>query len=206
MAATSAMAIGDLAPLALAAGIVFMVSRPQARKKPQREDVPADETARIHEQAVADMEAWGAGATFWQSNHRRLQNLGAAHNRDLSLIPSHRQGGLPAMYEEHAFVADFDTFEQLLGLDTRQGELRMNKRNPIPATLSEDLVHPSRPHQVARFDTFHEMPHWANPAQVRQAEALMRRDADPQNAMRRHYGVELFNRAPGQSFRYGTTN
>lgn len=200
------MAFGDLAPIALAAGIVLFVSRSGAKKSPERDDVPMDETARQHHQAVEDMEAWGAGATFWQSNHRRLQNASAAQNKDLSLMPGQRPGGLPTMYEEHAYIADFDTFETLLSLDTRQGELRMNKRNPIPATLSEDLVNPSDPSQIARFDTWHEMPHWANPAQVRQAEAIMRRDADPQNAMRRHYGVDLFNRAPGQSFRYGESN
>lgn len=206
MAATSAMAIGDLAPLALAAGIVLMVVRPAAQKPPHRQDVPHDETSRIHRQAVEDMGAWGAGATFWQSSHRRLQNMGAATNRDLSLMPHQRDGTLNGMYEEHAAVADFDTFESLLSLDTRQGELRMNKRNPIPSTLSEDLAHPADSSRIARFDTWHEMPNWANPAQIRQAEAIMRRDADPQNAMRRHYGTELFNRAPGQSFRYGTTN
>ena len=102
--------------------------------------------------------------------------------------------------------AKFDTMESMLTFDTRQGQLRMNKRNPIPATLSEDLANPSDPSRVARFDTWHEMPNWANPAQVRQAEALLESDTDPENRMRRHYGVDLFNRAPGQSFRYGTTN
>jgi hypothetical protein len=200
------MAIGDLAPLALAAGIVLWVSRPGSQKSPNRPDVPADETARIHHQAVEDMGAWGAGATFWQSSHRRLQNMGAETNKDLSLHPTNRDPTLASMYEEHAFVADYDSFKELLSLDTRQGEIRANKRNPIPSTLSEDLVHPADSSRVARFDTWHEMPNWANPTQIRQAEAIMRRDADPQNAMRRHYGVELFNRAPGQSFRYGTTN
>ena len=204
--ATTAVALGDLAPLALAAGIVLFVSRKGAQKSPQRNDVPANETARIHQQAVEDMGAWGAGATFWQSNHRRLQNMGAATNRDLSLIPGQRPQGLEGIYDEHAFVADFDTFNELNSLDTRQGELRVNKRNPIPSTLSEDLVNPNDSSRVARFDTWHEMPHWANPAQIKEAERIMARDADPQNAMRRHYGTELFNRAPGQSFRYGTTN
>lgn len=202
----SVASVGQLAPLALAAGIAYAIANHGAQKPNTVPDTPVDETTRLFRQAEADMGAWGASAAFWQSSHNRLQNMGAAQNLDLSLKPSERAANLAHLNWEHAEVAKFDTMESMLTFDTRQGQLRMNKRNPIPATLSEDLANPSDPSRVARFDTWHEMPNWANPAQIRQAEALLESDTDPENRMRRHYGVDLFNRAPGQSFRYGTTN
>lgn len=194
--------LGDLAPLALAAGVVLFVARPGADKPNTVPDTPKSETVRLRDQAMEDMEAWGASAAFWQAEHNKLVGIGAATNKDMSLMPQEREQSVYGMYKEHADVAQFDTADSMNVFDTRQGLVRMNKRNPIVSTLTEDLVNPSDPTRVARFDTYHEMPNWANPAQVRQAQALLEADADPQNAMRRHYGVELFNRAPGQSFRY----
>lgn len=194
--------LGELAPLALAAGIVLLISRPEANKKNTVEDTSVSEYARMRDQQMEDMNAWGASASFWQAEHNKLVGLGAATNKDLSLMPHEREASLNGMFKEHCDVAAFDVADTMNVFDTRQGLVRMNKRNPIVSTLSEDLVNPADPTRIARFDSYHEMPNWANPAQVRQAKALLEADTDPQNAMRRHYGTELFNRAPGQSFRY----
>lgn len=202
----SVASVGQLAPLALAAGIAFAIANRPAEKPNTVEDTPVEETERLSKQAQEDMGAWGASASFWQSSHTRLQNMGAAQNLDLSLKPNQRAANLAHMNWEHSEVAKFDTYESMLAFDTRQGHLRMNKRNAIPSTLSEDLANPADPSRVARFDTWHELPNWANPAEIRQAQALLEADVDPDNQMRRHYGTELFNRAPGQSFRYGTTH
>jgi len=200
--AAFAASLGELAPLAFAAGIVLLVAQDGATKKNTVEDTSPSEYARIRDQQMGDLQAWGAPAAFWQAEHNKLVGIGAATNKDLSLQPWEREASLNGMYKEFCDIAAFDTADTMNCFDTRQGLVRMNKRNPIVATLSEDLVNPSDPSRVARFDSYHEMPNWANPAQIRQAQALIDADADPQNAMRRHYGVELFNRAPGQSFRY----
>lgn len=154
---------------------------------------------------MEDMRSYGGGASFWQSQARRRDNQGDHTNRDLSLFPWERPATLDALFTEHVQVAEFDTADHMLTFDTNQGQVRMTRRNAIPDTLTEDLVHPADPTRVARFDTWHEMPNWANPAQIRQANAILAADTDPNNQMRRHYGTNLFNRAPGQSFRYSTT-
>ena len=205
MAAASAGAIGQLAPLALAAGIVLLMPLAGSQKPRTVPDTPISETERMRNQHIEDMRSYGGGASFWQSQTRKRENQGAKQNKDLSLFPWQRPATLDALFTEHVQVAEFDTADSMLTFDTNQGQVRMNRRNAIPDTLTEDLENPSDRSRVARFDTWHEMPNWANPAQIRQANAILAADTDPNNQMRRHYGTNLFNRAPGQSFRYSPT-
>lgn len=209
MASIASAGIGTLAPLAAAAGLAFYVAMlpNKPAEAPHRRNRSDDERRR--EQAVGDMEWWGTSASFWQANDNKKMQLGSIMNKELSLNPRYQgekadpnQNPFSRMHQDHADLAQFDAQDTLLSLSAHKGTIRMNKTLAIPTTLTPDLVNQRHPHHIAVFDGHHERPEWANAAQQKEAERLVAADIDPDNRMRSHYGVAMFNRAHGQSFRY----
>jgi hypothetical protein len=201
-----ATTFGDLLPLAAVAGIAFFLANSESKDgKPRTNHTENKSYAEeLNEQHMADMRAYGASASFWGAEHNKLMLNHADRGKELSLMTPDSARNVESIFQQHADIAHYDSAETMLAVQTNQGEIRMRRRNPIVSTLSHSVENCANPAMQATFDYYYENINYANPAQVRQTQAIVKADenANPDNAARRYYGVELFNRAYGQSFRY----
>ena len=86
-------------------------------------------------------------------------------------------------------------------LTSMRGQVRPQRAHAIVTALTPELHHPNNPAQRSAFLHTQYVPHNPNWAQIKQADSMKAHDI-PERSQRRHTGVQFFNRAPGQSFRY----
>lgn len=102
---------------------------------------------------------------------------------------------------QHQELLDFDRSDAMFALWTMRGEVRPYRRQGINTALSEELHHPGDPSRKTAFLATSYVPNYAHQAQIDQAKRVAASD-DPERSLRRMNGVELYARAPFQSFRY----
>ena len=158
----------------------------------------------MREQHLEDMRAYGCSGSFYKAEHNKIMLNHANKGKELSLMTPECDRTVDHIFQQHADIAHYDSQEAMLSVHLNQGEVRMARRNPIISTLSHEVENNGDSSMRQTFDYYYENVPYANQAQVRQTEAIVAADkeANPENAQRRYYGVELFNRAYGQSFRY----
>lgn len=197
----------DLLPIAGVAAIAFYLANAHSgddNKPKTNNNVNQTESERMRDQHLQDMRAYGASASFYKAEHNKIMLNHANKGKELSLVFPEEARTVEHMFQQHADIAHYDSQESMMSVHLNQGELRMSRRNPVIQTLSHEVSNNGDPSMSQTFDYYYENVPYANQAQVRQTKAIVEADmaANPDNAQRRYYGTELFNRAYGQSFRY----
>ena len=157
------------------------------------------------------LQEFGALASQWSSLHQKQWLMGGpvsdtqvgidfksgrhGYEPDKSIDP------LKRVWEDHVKVANFDRRDTVEGLVSMRGQVRPKRQHAIVTTLTPELHHPNNPAQKSAFLDTQYVPHNPNHAQIRLANSMKAHDI-PERSQRRHTGVQFFNRAPGQSFRY----
>ena len=209
MAFVATAATAEYLPLLLLGGFgAFVATRKGAQAPPRKDKSQRD---RFNEQYQADLEDGGAVAGFFQSLNNKTLLMGSYLNHETTpnlqqavpgYVPDRNFNPLDSMNRQHMELADFDRADTFLALDTGIGEVRMRKRNAMFTPLTSELHHPKNPAQMTTFAGERFVPNWANDAQIKKVRHTLHRDMRDSEPLMKYYGVEYFNRAPGQSFRY----
>lgn len=165
----------------------------------------------LEESQAAGLPEMGGMVAFWDTLHQKQWLMGGpvsdtqigidfdsgrhGYEPDKSIDP------LKRVWADHVKVANFDRAQTLESLNSMRGDVRPKRAHAIVTTLSEELHHPNNPQQRSAFLHTQYVPHNPNWAQIKQAHSMKATDI-PERSQRRQTGVQFFNRAPGQSFRY----
>ena len=200
--------VGQYLPLLLfTAGGLVLASRANAKAPPTKEPSKEEYTQHQH---TEQMHATGATMAMWQSMNNKAIMMGSqisdSDGLDLrggGYVKDPNVNPLDLVFQEHVELATFDRADTFLTLATgANGEVRMRRRNAIVTTLTPEIHDPRRPEVSSTFTVSKHIPAYSNPAQIKQALSHLDEQTRPNQSLRKHYGVEFFNRAPGQSFRY----
>lgn len=168
------------------------------------------ETDALKEANMANMEEMGTVASAWGKlvNKQFLMGHPVSDvdgiNHDAAATgydPTTGANPLTHMNRQYEELYSFDRADTELGLWTQQGTVRPARRVGINTALSEELHHPNDPSRRTAFLATTYVPNYAHTAQIQQAQRIAASD-DPERSLRRQNGVEYYNRAPFQSFRY----
>ena len=193
------------------AGVIIEKPVKDGRRHAPRQQDPFSlrKEAFLDAQHASLLNEYGMSAPAWQNNFARNVQLGAVFNDGVGLDPTN--GGYPfhtsddplsAVKAQHVDINSWDRANSVYGLTTGQGELRPRKRNAIVTTLTPEIYNPRRPNARSDFAGGKDAPSYANPTQIKIAMSNRDSNTNDSEALRKHYGVAHFNRAPGQSFRY----
>lgn len=186
---------------------LFANRGPSVPSNPDTKDMTKEPFFEMQHKRI--MEQMGMSAASWQNNFNRNIQMGGVINDGVGLDT--RGGGFPfnsnknpleKINQDHVDINTFDRANTNYSLNTVQGELRPRKRNAIPTTLTPEIVNPKNPGPPSQFSSSKDAPAYANITQQKIAKANRDKGTNDSEALRQHYGVAFFNRAPGQSFRY----
>lgn len=182
-----------------------------AHRRSKAPEVDGSEEDRQVKQQEAIIREYGASAPMFQANWDRYVLMGGIINDGVGL--DNRNGGyhadpdwdpLEEIMAKNVALSSFDRADVELSLRTERGEVVPRKRNAMAITLTPEIFDPSRPGVQSEFYVSKWSPAFANPTQIKHAEAKMYED--PENphelSLRSWNGSQFWDHAPGQSFRY----
>lgn len=193
-------------PLVAAGGVALALMQSSA---PTTKPGSKSEEEWRNEQEIMTLKERGASASNWQNQHNKTFLMGNAVRRVVA--PDPRATGvspdltvdpLLPMFHQHNDLAAFDRQDTLTSLRTNKGELRMRRRMPIAAALTEEIHRPGSEEASSTFLEYKFYPDRPNAAQIAQAKREIDAGKTYDQQLRNYYGVPYYNRAPGQSFRY----
>lgn len=202
-----AQGIGPYLPLVLlGGGGVYLATRNNSKAPPPREPSKDEKMRHQHEVELA---ARGAPMGNYQANYNKAVLMGSAINDagglDLSgggYNPDPDVNPLNVLFKDHVELSAFDRDDTMTSIHSASGEVRMRKRQAFPTTLTPEIHNPRMPDRVSTLTTSKHVPAYANETQIKRAVAQLDDQVQPSQSLRKHHGVAMFARAPGQSFRY----
>ena len=196
-------------PLAGIAGITMWVasSSRKAGTAPVRQLTPEQEIDKKHRK---EMEFNGISQSAFQAMHNKQVTMGGNVTGDLFLDnvgggwnPNPDVDVLSKLRHNSARVASYDRHQAYYILsESETGVVRPPTNMPIVASLSKEIHHPNDMSRRSELEAHKLVPSNASDLQIRKAKAERDKADRSDQALRRHYDVAMFNRAPGQSFRY----
>lgn len=192
-------------PLMMLGGAAIVVV-PQVNKAFEDFKKPSN-AETMSEQQKQTMDEIGVLASpfYVLTNKQYLQGAGATgstagYARDLGVRPTDPDP-LAELKEQHVSMFERDRQDAQYALYASQGQLRPFRRVPIASTLTDELHHPKDPSRKTSFMASTYVPGNPSAAQLQAAQQVAASD-DPERSLRRMQGLQLYNRAPFQSFRY----
>lgn len=206
-AVAAASGLAEWLPILGIGALSLMIHRrskgPYTPMKEKTAEEKREETQR------EDMDVLGLSAPMFDALHSKLELAGGRIIPEMQMFPDERWktnadiDPLEQLKQAHLALSRADRERTYYILhDAQKEEIRPSKRVPIAASLSPELYHPNDVTRVSHIRDWKVMPNYANDQQVKQALAQRDKGDRPDQALRRHYDVEFFTRAPGQSFRY----
>ena len=179
---------------------VYLASKSNSQG-PERKNKAVDKHKQDKHKAV--MEEYGMSASHWQAELAKAAEMGSDKHRGMEMNHFRPKGEtlLAGMMQDHVELAQYDRKATLLSMHANVGNIRPRQRNPIVATLTEEITHPN---DASRSTSFGKHRHIINNPNHTQAR-IGRINAEQANVpykLRHSNNGEYFGRAPGQSFRY----
>lgn len=192
-------------PLLMLGGAAVVVV-PQVNKAFEDFKKPSNsETMTDQQKQTMDEVGVLASPFYVLSNKQYLQGAGATgsvagYSRDLGVRPTDPDP-LAELKNQHLGLFERDRQDAQFALYASQGTLRPYRRVPIATTLTDELHHPKDPSRTTQFMASTYVPGNPSAAQIQAAQQVAASD-DPERSLRRMQGLDMYNRAPFQSFRY----
>ncbi len=197
-------------PILLLGGAALIVV-PYVHNVYQKDVTDPNSENTMEGQHVAIMNEVGASATAWANANQKQHLMGAPppNVKGIHFYDPDSQGWqsnpgvdpLQPIWQEHAELQKFDQRSVVEALVAQRGEVRARRHMPIAAALTPEIHHPNHPDMRSGILETSYMPHNMNEAQIAQVQRIRGKE-DPAHPFRREPGIEFFNRAEGQSFRY----
>lgn len=168
---------------------------------PEKPETEKSKEVKLFENHVADMKAWGTSAAFYSAQHNKHFSRGRETGKHTEVSFPAEARSFDAVVKDHAMIAMHDNASNLHSKHVRQGEIRMHRRNPIIQTLTPSVSNAKDSRMTATFDNYYENVPYANHAQQKQIEKRVANQPKDER-LRKYYGVALWNRANGHSFRF----
>lgn len=187
--------------VALIGGGILLGARMTDRSKDDLKHPSQDQL--LTQEHMAQMETFGVNASAWHNLLNEQFLMGHAVTDQTHITHASTRGKTPVevMGPEVLELTQFDRTDKLFSLNAQRGAIRSHGALPIAVSLSGELHHPRHPEQHTFFlaTTYldNEPTYGKVMAALRAAES-----PDPERSQRRFPGVEFYNRAPFQSFRY----
>lgn len=197
-------------PLVLFGGVIAVA--PKVYKRFQQDATKPEESVTLESQHLAQMKKHGALAGPWKNAMDRFHHQGGIAD-DASGVayfdiqnggynPNGNVNPLEAIWAEHAALQTRDRLHSSNSLLARRSKVVPRRRNPIATTLTGELTHPTQPHRKTAFLASSLAPAYANNEMINRAA----QEAAAYGITDMHVrtpGIALYNKAHGQSFRYG---
>ncbi len=199
--------LGVYLPLALMGGAGVYLATRQNAKAPEPREPSKDE--RMRHQHEMELAARGAPMGNYQANYNKAILMGSAINdaggldlRGGGYNPDPNVNPFYEVFKDHVELSAFDRDDTMTSIHSAAGEVRMRKRQAFPTTLTAEIHNPRMPDRVSTLTTSKHVPAYANETQIKRALHHLDDQVQPSQSLRVHHGTVMFNRAPGQSFRY----
>lgn len=186
---------------------VYLLARKQ--EKPITTTASVSEEERIAKQHLADLDAYGTSSAVFQNLSYQYITQGGNFHEELALDvrgngyrPDPTRSQLNPLFSDHMKINAHDRSESMRLFHSQDARIMPNKRQPIVAALSKEIRHPNDPSRYSEMEYNKDLPNEPNKQQVKQAKQLRDRLTREDQALRSHYETAMFDRAPGQSFRY----